>query len=407
MDLSAAVLTNSGTITVSGDGDVLLGDLASNGGDIAVSGGGTLDLLTNSTTLTNTGTISVSSGGEVLLGTIASNTGSLLIGSGGTMAFETAAGTKTAVTFSGTGGTLELGLPSGTISTFGTIAGFVSGDTILLSTTPFINTGTTHVVSGKTLQIVESSTTVDLLFNTTITADPFQLSSANGGNSTAVTLRCFAVGTLIGTPNGETLVQELAVGDLVQAQDAGLAPVKWIGRRHVDCHVHPKPQTVWPVRVCAGAFADGLPHRDLWLSPDHAVYVSDVLIPIKHLANGTSIEQVPIDEVTYYHLELDDHDVLLAEGLPVESYLDIGGRFNFENGGGPIALHADFSTCRQDTAHMWEALGFARLIVAGPELDAARALVNTRATLVQGNRVDGVSDSFRSAEGLAGFGCTG
>jgi hypothetical protein len=133
------------------------------------------------------------------------------------------------------------------------------------------------------------------------------------------------------------------------------------------------------VCVRAGAFAEGLPRRNLWLSPDHAVYTSDVLIPIKRLANGTSIEQVPLDEVTYYHVELDDHDVLLAEGLPVESYLDTGGRFNFENGGGPIALHPDFSMCRQDTAHMWEALGCARLIVAGPELDAARALINSRA----------------------------
>jgi len=61
-----------------------------------------------------------------------------------------------------------------------------------------------------------------------------------------------------------------------------------------------------------------------------------------------------MDEVTYYHVELDDHDLLLAEGLPVESYLDTGDRSNFENGGGPIALHPDFSTRRQATAHMWK-----------------------------------------------------
>ena len=74
--------------------------------------------------------------------------------------------------------------------------------------------------------------------------------------------------------------------------------------------------------------------------------------------------------------------MLLAEGLPAESYLDTGDRFNFSNGGGPIALHPEFSKRRWDTAHIWEALGCARLIVTSPELDAARALVNSRAGAV-------------------------
>ncbi len=80
------------------------------------------------------------------------------------------------------------------------------------------------------------------------------------------------------------------------------------------------------MRVKAGAFEDARPRRDLWLSPDHAVFVDDVLIPIKRLINGTSIAQVPVEEVTYYHVALGRHDVILAEGLPTESYLDRGDR---------------------------------------------------------------------------------
>ena len=78
----------------------------------------------------------------------------------------------------------------------------------------------------------------------------------------------------------------------------GAAPIIWIGRREVDCTRHPKPRKVWPVRVAAGAFGPGRPHTDLFLSPDHAVYVNEVLIPIRHLINGSTIAQVPVDRVT-------------------------------------------------------------------------------------------------------------
>ena len=135
------------------------------------------------------------------------------------------------------------------------------------------------------------------------------------------------------------------------------------------------------MRVLARAFDEGVPHRDLWLSPDHAVYVDDVLIPIKRLINGTSIAQVPMDQVTYYHIELPQHDVLLAEGMPAESYLDTGDRSRFANGGGPIMLHPDFLTRSLDVARFWEAYGCAPLIVTGPSLTAVRQRVNARASM--------------------------
>ena len=128
------------------------------------------------------------------------------------------------------------------------------------------------------------------------------------------------------------------------------------------------------MRISAGAFGDGRPLRDLWLSPDHAVFVDDVLIPVRHLINGTSVVQVPMNEVTYYHVELPRHDVVLAEGLPAESYLDTGDRCNFDNGGGAVALHPDFSM------RVWEAEGCAPLIVTGAQLAAVRQRLNDRAT---------------------------
>ncbi len=91
-----------------------------------------------------------------------------------------------------------------------------------------------------------------------------------------------------------------------------------------------------------------------------------MLIPVKYLINGTSIEHVPMDHVTYYHVELPRHSVLLAEGLPAESYLDTGDRSNFANGGGVIALYPDFAL------RQWEANGCAPIVVTGAELLAAR-----------------------------------
>jgi len=184
---------------------------------------------------------------------------------------------------------------------------------------------------------------------------------------------CFRAGTLIATPGGEVPVERLAAGGAVLTPGGEIRRIIWIGYRHVDCARHPDPRKVWPVRVAAGAIGPGQPHTDLYLSPDHAIYIDDVLIPVKRLINGSTVAQVPVDQVAYYHVELPRHDVLLAQGLPAESYLDTGGRCNFANGGVPVRLHADFSV------QMWEACGYAPLIVAGEALDNARQRINARA----------------------------
>jgi hypothetical protein len=201
--------------------------------------------------------------------------------------------------------------------------------------------------------------------------------NAQGGVGTA---RCFVAGTRIRTDRGEVAVEAIEVGDKVcvllgdgPAGD-GVAPVIWVGRREMDCARHPAPAMVWPVRVAAGAFGPGQPHSALFLSPDHAVYVRDVLIPVRYLINGSTIVQVPRQRVVYHHLELAEHDVLLAQGLPAESFLDMRDGSKYPDRPGPVRLYPDYS------AGMWEAFGCARLVVSGPELAAARALVAGFAT---------------------------
>jgi hypothetical protein len=168
-------------------------------------------------------------------------------------------------------------------------------------------------------------------------------------------------------------VEALVTGDTVLTVTGDWLPVRWIGHRAVDCARHPRPEAVLPVRIGVDAFGPGLPERALYLSPDHAVFAEDVLIPVKHLINGDSILQVRVDRVTYYHVELPEHAILYAAGLPVESYLDTGDRADFENGGSAMTLHPTWGAEARDVTLIHDALGAAPLRVAGEAVDRVRA----------------------------------
>jgi Hint domain len=260
-----------------------------------------------------------------------------------------------------------------TVGLAGPISGFARGDTIQLD--GITVTGSSY--SGGVLTLTDTTgndTTgvATLALTGGFATGDFVVTNVTGGAQ--VSLACFRAGTGILTDHGEVAVETLRVGDLVRTVlDGAVAPIIWVGRREVDCTRHPRPNRVWPVRVAAGAFGPGLPHRALFLSPDHAVLVRGVLIPIRHLINGSTIAQRPTARVVYYHIKLRQHDVVVAEGLPTESYLDTGDRGEFAGGEAAMRLFPDFSAC------MWEAYGCAPLIVTGPVLDAARKEVNSRA----------------------------
>ncbi|MDB5401926.1 MAG: hypothetical protein JWQ55_3944, partial [Rhodopila sp.] len=269
-----------------------------------------------------------------------------------------------------------------------TIQGFNAGDQITFQdsssgNTPFdtvsFNNGTLSLLKGTS-----TFATLDLAGD--YTRAVFSVSRGNvAGEAVQVVtasgpiVACFRAGTRILTSHGEVAVEQLHPGDQIEVQLGGApTPITWIGYRTIDCTRHPPPNQVWPVRISTGAFSPDQPRRDLFLSPDHAVFANDVLIPVKHLINGTSVEQEPMDEVTYYHLELPQHDVVLAEGMPAESYLDTGDRSNFANGGGMLRLFPDFSADPQYASGVWEAYGCARLVVTGPEVAAVRERLEER-----------------------------
>src|SRR5215471_2922127 len=144
---------------------------------------------------------------------------------------------------------------------------------------------------------------------------------------------CFLKGTKILTPSGDRLVQDLQIGDEVQTL-AGRKTIKWIAyNKFTKEEGRAWHDNVMPIRVARFAIDDHTPHRDLYLSPLHCIFFGEALIPVMYLINQASIAQgMPSDmsAIEYYHIDLDTHEVIYAEGALVESY-DGSDRDNFSN----------------------------------------------------------------------------
>jgi microcystin-dependent protein len=157
----------------------------------------------------------------------------------------------------------------------------------------------------------------------------------NGANTVTLTsdnVGCYVTGTRILTNRGDVEVERLKVGDLLVTTSGESKPIKWIGRRKVAARFA-DPLQSWPVRIKASALSDAVPSRDLLLSPDHAILVNDLLIQAGALVNGTSIireTNVP-ETFFYFHVELDDHSLILAENAPAETFVDNVDRMAFDN----------------------------------------------------------------------------
>lgn len=372
---TVTTLVINGPGTVSLNGAVTIHNLFVSGGGTFILNGAvvttdpvTVDAQGNITgfgkligAITDTGAITAS-GGTLDLTDAISGPGTLNMAAGASLQLDAAVTTTGGLNFTGLNETLILG-SAATIST--TINGFGAGDTIKLNGQQIVaseyNTGT-HVLTihgadtiARTLTLAGNYTAAMLTPKAGVISQP----------------ACFAAGTPILTTRGEVAVEDLIEGDEVVTWSGGTSPVRWIGRRRVDCARHPSSRDLMPVRVRQSAFGDAMPARDLFLSPDHAIYIpeQDVLIPVKYLIDGDMITQIDVSEVTYFHVELAAHDVLLAAGLPTESFLPGWDRGWFENADGPIRLFQDF------TARPHEAMGYARLAIMGADVAAVRSRV--------------------------------
>lgn len=141
-----------------------------------------------------------------------------------------------------------------------------------------------------------------------------------GGNNQ----NCFLRGTSIKTTVGEVCIEDLRIGDDVETMRGKAATVRWIGRQVYKRNSPSWAASVMPIRISRQAFDQQTPHADLYVSPNHALYIDGVLIRAKDLVNGLSIApSLPADReiIEYFHIVLDTHEVIFAEGAPAETFL--------------------------------------------------------------------------------------
>jgi hypothetical protein len=141
-------------------------------------------------------------------------------------------------------------------------------------------------------------------------------------------LSCFLKGTRIRTADGDRKIENLAVGDLLPGFFGGIRPIQWIGRYSFK---KSDPTKAWvrdvlPVRVARSALGPGVPRADLCITRGHALLIDGILVPVCNLINGTTIaiyEASGLDELEYFHIKLERHDVIDAEGAPCETLLSV------------------------------------------------------------------------------------
>lgn len=152
---------------------------------------------------------------------------------------------------------------------------------------------------------------------------------------------CFAAGTAIACLEGSRPVEALSIGDLVLTASGEARPVRWIGRQAIRPFFADRLRSD-PIRIQAGALGENLPQRDLFVSPDHALFLDGLLVQAGALVNGSTIRQVAAGaRFTYFHVELEDHALILAEGVPAESFVDNVTRSRFDNHAEYVALYGE------------------------------------------------------------------
>ncbi len=309
----------SGTITESSD-LVAIGN-ANAGVALVIDGyGGTVDAAATYRGLAvDAGTVILT---NLTVAHAAAAYGGLVIGGGGLVQLEDGADPGP-ITFAGAGDLQIDAAAPGDV-----IAGLQAGDTIDLASLAF-QAGAVATVSGTTLAVASDGATVDL--NVTGLADGRSFFTTEDAGTGTELVACFVAGTRIATASGPVAVEDLCIGDFVMTAGGVARPVQWIGRRHYPAAtVRGNPQ-LRPVLIRANAIAPGIPDRDLRVSATHAVYLDGALVPAAALANGVSIRRERHGgAISYFHIELEGHDVIFAEGLAVETFIDDGSRRLFD-----------------------------------------------------------------------------
>jgi hypothetical protein len=262
-------------------------------------------------------------------------------------------------------GTLETVI-DGSLSILGTVSDLEAGTNGAVVTLSF-----TPELKGDFSQTITLVATDD--FTGVLTADTLTVEAD---------VACYAEGTLIRTTTGARHVEHLQIGEYLPTLHGGNRRVKWIGMRRYGAPFLTRNHMALPVCFRRDSIETGVPSRDLWVSPGHALCLDGVLVHAWRLINGVSIYQ-PADtqSVTYYHVELESHEIIFAEDCPAESFMGEAFRNMFQNA---ASFHALYPEPAVEPAMCLPRLD------SGFALEAIRQRLAARAGLSAPARLDGV-----------------
>jgi hypothetical protein len=190
----------------------------------------------------------------------------------------------------------------------------------------------------------------------------------------------FCGGTRILTTRGRVRVEKLRLSDRVFTLQHGPMPIRWIGQRIYSRHFARLSPNSIPIKIEADAIDDGIPSRDVFVSPLHNLFIDGILIPAEALLNGRTITRwEDMDPIAYYNIELTEHAVVLADDLPADSYIDRGDRAMFMN----AASAETHATPRMQSGEIC-----APILQSGPLFDRIRARITLRAGITPPDIMD-------------------
>ena len=339
---SSSLITAGGTINVYSGG--IAADTTISGGVANILSGGEA-----SRTILAAGfqILTVSSGGAAT-GTVINSGGVENILSGGTATSAAINGGATEYVFSGATTTGSFVYSGGAEYLYG--GGIASNLTLAIgglidaSALTYDGNGSATLASNDQLTVTEAGTSLKLQLVGNYTGGDFTVAPDGSGGTEIGYVPCYCRGTWILTDRGEIAVEDLAIGDRLITAGGAKQPILWIGRRAYNGRFIAGDRDVLPILFKRGSLGEGIPKRDLYVSPLHAFFLDGMLIPAWVLENGASIVQLEtVEAVEYFHLELAAHEVILAEGAAAESFVDDGGRAMFQNAAEHHTLYPDAS----------------------------------------------------------------
>ena len=329
-DLSLA----NGTLRLGASGAVALGSAAASAGIVDIGAGATLSGFGSVQGQVSNGGTLLSAGGVLAIYGALSGSGAAQIQAGSELYLPDGADPLQRIAFMPAAGsspeTLELF--GSAASCAATITGFGLGDAIDIASGTLTQARWAAGINGApgTLDLGAAGTLeLALAAGFDASAAAFGYAPDGLGGAEITLIPCFCTGTRLAAPGGSIAVEDVVIGDRLLTRGGAARRVRWIGRRDYGAAAAATQSQLRPVRIRAGALGLRAPARDLRLSPQHAVALPTgeglALIPAVALVDGRSIVREPPGlAVSYVHIELDSHDLLLAEGAAVESFLAAG-----------------------------------------------------------------------------------